>query len=165
MTETKTRWMRGIAVTLICFMVTAGFAAVLPILLLSVWDVPEMAGGFLGQIVKTAVWIVSILLFLVLLHQSIGICERAFGRNHPEAGKFVGNKPQVLWCAMFAITYGVIKIMVAGLHTITGWSFFEDTSGSLSIALLFALIFGVSSLQEKWSLVRRSDAERDGNNQ
>ena len=165
MTETKTRWMRGVAVTLICFLVTAGFAAVLPILLLSVWDVPEMAGGFLGQIVNTAVWIVSILLFLVLLYQSIGICERAFGRNHPEAGKFVGNKPQVLWCAMFVIAYGVIEIMLAGLHTITGWSFFEDNSGSLSIALFMALGFVVSSLQEKWSLVRRSDAERDGNNQ
>lgn len=48
-----------------CLMVVPGIAAVLPILLLDVWDVPRILGDGLGRIVKAAVLTVSVLLFLI----------------------------------------------------------------------------------------------------
>lgn len=128
-------------------MVVPGIAAVLPILLLDVWDVPRILGDGLGRIVKAAVLTVSVLLFLILFYQSIGICEKAFGRKHPDTGKLalrVGEGKGILQLfAIMVLTHFGVRIMLIGLHTTTNWSFFENSSGSLAIGLTVGLLFCV----------------------
>ena len=159
MAEAGIHWLRGIAVTLVCFVVVPGIAAVLPILLLSVWDVPEiLGGGTLGKIVKGAVLTIGILLFLVLLYQSIGICERAFGRKRPDAGKLVTDIGELRGFLGIAVVYFVAKVFVLGLHAATNWDFLQKES-----LLEFFLVFGAIGLwnhfQDTWVFVRSSDLE------
>ena len=170
MSEARIHWFRGIAVTLVCLMVAPGIAAVLPILLLDVWDVPEsLGGGALGRIVKAAVLTVGILLFLVLLYQSIGICERAFGRKHPDTGKLalkVGEGKGILqFIVIMVLTHFVVRSILVGLHTTTNWEFFEDQSGSLTIALTVGLLIALGNFQKTWVFVRRTDLEGHEDNQ
>lgn len=100
---------------------------------------------------------------LFLFYQSIGICEKAFGRKHPDTGKLalrVGEGKGILQLVVIMVlTHFGVRIMLIGLHTTTNWSFFEDSSGSLAIGLTVSLLYAFGNFQKTWVLAHRTDLE------